>query len=305
MINQSTYYELNPFVKDFFNYLKILKKSDNTIESYYYDLREWIKFQFSDLDSKDVTLQQFESLKLQDFYNFLASISYKADTSQLRNLMTIKSFYNYLYENERITINPAKNIKQPKIEEKMPVYLSEKESIKLLESVDEMGGYNKVRNYCIFTLLLNTGLRVSELVNIEIDKINFEEQFLLVKGKGNKQRFVPLNSACMRVIDDYMKDRNHKESNILFINTRGNPLTRHNVLELVKRHGEYIGKPNITPHKLRHTSATTWLTNGADIFNIKEILGHNDLRTTSRYAHATRSSMNNIVNNTSLSSIKR
>jgi site-specific recombinase XerD len=288
-------------VENFLNYMKVLKKSQNTIVSYEFDLKMWIRFQFPGVS--EITTQQLESVKLQEFYNYLVSISHKATSTQARTISTIKMLYAYLVEFKLISENPAEKLHQPKIEKKLPKYMSEKQSINLLESVDSCDGNFPERDYAILTVFLNTGIRQSELVGINLSDI--KEDILTIVGKGNKERQVLLNESCLDAIKEYLKVRKETNETALFINKYGKRLARMGVIEVVKKYLKASGNSDLSTHKLRHTAATTWLTNGADITKIKDMLGHASILTTMLYAHVTPDDKRKLVANTALSNIKR
>jgi site-specific recombinase XerD len=179
--------------KSFLNFLKVNNRSINTIINYAFDLKEWIRFQFPQFPEMDLEYVDFENITLEQLYEYTGSLKgKKADTSIARVVTTLKSFYNYLEEFNYISKSPTYKLKQPKLEKKIPKYLTDKESIKLLQSVNSNTSDYPERDYAIITVFLNTAIRLSELIAIRLDNIN--EDILVVKGKGNKQREKRLKS---------------------------------------------------------------------------------------------------------------
>jgi integrase/recombinase XerD len=288
-------------VENFLNYMKVLKKSPNTISSYSFDLKLWMRFQFPEV--KEVTVEKLEAVMLQEFYNYLSSISHKASASQARTVSSIKMLYLYLLEFNLIKTNPAEKLHQPKVENKLPKFMNEAQSINLLESVDNYDGRFPERDYAILTLFLNTGIRESELVGINLSDI--DDDILTVTGKGSKQRQIPLSESCLDAIQQYLAVRPNVDTNALFLNRNKVRLERHGVITVVKKYLKISGNGNLSAHKLRHTAATMWLTNGADITKIQEMLGHSSILTTMLYTHVTPDDKRKVVANTGLASIKR
>ena len=207
-------------------------------------------------------------------------------------MSSLRAFFKYYCDKtKQIPVNPVVNIDIPKTQKALPKYLSLNESRKLLDSVD---GTYKIRDYCILTLFLNCGLRVSELAGISLGDINRDDRILRVLGKGNKERMVYLNDACMAAIHGYddFKTANdvrpkNSHKNAYFISRNGTRLSTMRIKELVKEHLEQAGlsAKHASAHKLRHTAATLMYQNGVDVRTIKEVLGHENLDTTAIYTH--------------------
>ena len=285
-------------VENFLTKLKVDERSKNTIDSYRFDLKLWMQYQFPEAE---VTAQQLESVTIQELYSYMESIAEKSSATRSRMVSSIKGLYKYLVEFAFITNNPTIALKKIKVKSKPPVRLNENQCLKMLDSVEKLTKENKERDYAMLTLFINTGIRESELVSIDLDSIN--DEVLTVTGKGNKTREVPLNESCIDAINAYLKVRSKESKDkALFLTTFGTRFTRHGLMGALER---YLRKFNISIHKLRHTAATVWLGSGADITTIQRLLGHEDIKTTLIYAFVTDENKKKVVGGTSLSNIKR
>lgn len=290
-------------IKNFLDYLLTIKgKSQGTVKEYFYDLRLFFRFlkldrdiiskeiQLEEIDISDVDIEFIRSITLGDIYAFLSYTNQKREnkaSSRARKVACIRSFFNYLYSKAKLLdSNPALDLESPKILKRLPKYLNIEESKKLLSSVD---GEHRERNYAIITLFLNCGLRLSELVNINLS--NIKNDTLVVVGKGGKERTIYLNAACQKALENYIKVRkteNVKDKNALFLSERNNRISVKTVQYIVKKH---IIKSGFDPHKysvhkLRHTAATLMYKHGnVDIRSLQEILGHESISTTEIYTH--------------------
>ena len=201
-------------------------------------------------------------------------------------MATIRSFYKYLTNKAKLlTENPMQDLDSPRLKTSLPRYLDLEESVELLESVD---GANSVRDYCILTLFLNCGLRISELCALNTTDI--QDDALRVLGKGNKVRIVYLNDACKEALNGYLAVRRPivgRDQNALFLSSRNERVSRSTVHALVKKHLSEAGLDSMqySAHKLRHTAATLMLQNGVDVKAVQEVLGHEHLNTTEIYTH--------------------
>jgi site-specific recombinase XerD len=251
----------------------------------------------------EVTVEQLKTVTIEDLYNYLASIKHKSISTRSRMQTSIKQLYKYLVVFKLIDNNPTLSFKKLKQEKRHPKFLTLDQSVQLLESVDETDGIFKERDYAMLTMFLSAGLRESELIDINIDDIDGD--ILTVIGKGNKERKISLNQACLDAIKNYMKVRQKCESNTLFLTRQNKKLTRQSVQRIVKKYLKVIGKENLSVHKLRHTAATEWLRSGANIRAIQCMLGHDHITTTEIYTHVQPETMREIVGNTGLANIKR
>lgn len=292
---------LPSILNDFLGYLYTIKgKSPNTIDGYKTDLRLFLKYtkkikkniknDIDDVYIGDIDEDFIKSIRLSDLYSFINYVTLKRDNSayaRARKTASIKSFFNYLETKVKIIKeNPARELESPKIEKRHPVYLTLEQSRQLLSIVD---GRNKERDYAILVLFLNCGLRLSELVSIDINKIKGDT--LTVVGKGNKERTVYLNSACIKAIESYLLVRPKdgvKDKDALFLSERKQRISKLTVEVLVKKFIKKAGlfDDKYTPHKLRHTAATLMYKYGhVDIRALQQILGHESVSTTQIYTH--------------------
>ena len=206
--------------------------------------------------------------------------------TRARKIATLRSFFNYLTTKAHLLEqNPIKDLDSPKLRKTLPRYLTLDESVELLQSVD---GANSERDYCILTLFLNCGLRISELIGLNLNDI--QSDALRVLGKGDKVRIVYLNDACKDALERYLAVRrpiSGRDENALFLSTRNQRISRSNVHALVKKHLSQAGLDSsaYSSHKLRHTAATLMLQNGVDVKAVQEVLGHEHLNTTEIYTH--------------------
>jgi len=300
-------------VKDFLSYMQTIKgKSINTVQVYLYDLRVFLRFiklhkklvpedtDFDSIDISDVDENLLKSVTLSDLYSYMSFVSNSRSNSvyaRARKVASLKSFYKYLTNKAKVLdVNPAQELESPKIIKRLPRYLNIEESKKLLSSVD---GKFSARDYAILTLFLNCGLRLSELVGINLN--NIKNNTLRVIGKGNKERVIPLNSACIEAINNYMKERPVEgvtDKNALFLSERRQRISKATVQHIVKK---YIISAGLDPrrystHKLRHTAATLMYKYGhVDIRTLQKLLGHESIATTEIYTHLDDQQLQNAV----------
>lgn len=292
-------------VIDFLNYIGTIKgKSKNTIQAYAYDLEVFFKFiknrknnTLSDLDYdmeniliNDIDDDFIKTINLVDLYAFLSYVSNYRDNksyARARKVACLRSYFKYLHTKVKtIDQNPAEELETPKINSRHPIHLTLDESKKLLASIE---GENMSRDFAIITLFLNCGLRLSELTGIDIDKIS--EDTLTVIGKGNKERTVYLNKACINALDSYRKDRQTDgviDKSALFLSERKKRISKRTVQHIVKKYIENAGLDSnkFSTHKLRHTAATLMYKYGnVDIRALQQILGHENISTTQIYTH--------------------
>lgn len=288
-------------VREFLVYHDTIKgQSSATVDSYYLDLRTFTRYlmierglvprdtPFEEIRVQDVNLDLYASVSLSDIYDFLAFLSRDRElnaASRARMITTLKGFYNYLtVKTKQITNNPVLNLDSPKLPKSLPSYLTLEESQKLLQAVD---GRNKTRDYCILCLFLNCGLRISEMVGLNLADIR--KDHLLIHGKGNKERIVYLNNACADALENWLEERKYIQSSdtAVFLSARRKRISVDSVQLMVRntllRAG--LDASRISPHKLRHTAATLMLQNGVDVRTLQEVLGHENLNTTQIYTH--------------------
>lgn len=268
------------YINKYIDYLKYERKlSNNTVMSYSNDLNDL--YLFFNEDIIKVTYK--------DLVKYINSLSNLNARSTAHHISVINSFYTYLVNNEYIKDNPSENIKSPKLPKKLPTYLTIDEINKLLD-IQLLTPYD-YRNKAMLELLYATGLRISELINLEFSNIDIDNSILRVMGKGNKERLVPFNDSASKYLKlyiDYYRDEilNGKYSDYLFISNAKKPITRQGFFKIIKTEVNRAGiKKDVSPHVLRHSFATHLLANGADIRVIQELLGHSNIVTTEIYTH--------------------
>lgn len=321
----------NPdYLNSFLDYsITILNKSPNSIKEYNYDLAMFLKFikirfkltdetDFSAITISDIPLSVISKINLDDIHSFLSylAIELKSKPStRARKVSTIRIFFNYLSKKAGlIENNPAQNLETPKLGKRMPKYLTLDESKKLLDITlaAEEDNENNIRDYAIITLFLNCGIRLSELVSINIKDITFSECKLNVIGKGNKERTIYLNKACMNAITNYIDNARPKEGikydskDALFLSKRRERISNRTVQYIVKKELQQAGldTKKYSVHKLRHTAATLMYQYGnIDIRALQELLGHKSISTTEIYTHVDNSQVRNAVESNPLANI--
>ncbi len=289
----------NDALKDYRHYLKIERGlSDNSIANYTMDVSKLIGFLNSRALNDDPVHIKKETI--QQFIYEIAKIV--NPRSQARIISGLKSFFNYLVFEDYRPDNPLDLVESPKIGRKLPDTLSEKEINQLIEAID-LSTPEGERNRAILETLYGCGLRVSELTTLKLSDLFFEEDFIKVTGKGNKQRFVPISDINKKYINIYRNEiRVHLNiqkgfEDTLFLNRRGKQLTRAMIFTIVKKLAEKIGlQKNISPHTFRHSFATHLLENGADLRAIQQMLGHESITTTEVYMHVDRSHLAEVMN---------
>ncbi len=308
MINR----EDNPdFINSFLDYsITILNKSPNSIKEYNYDLSMFFKFMkihfgltkeqdFENIKINDFSVSDLRKITLNDIHAFISYLAIEQRSkaaTRARKISTIRIFFKYLSQKTSlIDTNPAQNLETPKQDKRIPKYLSLDDSKKLLDVTanEDKDNRNKERDFAIITLFLNCGMRLSELVGINIKDINFSDCKLNVIGKGNKERTIYLNKACMNAINSYLAVRPHEgikfnSRDALFLSERreriSNRTVQYTVEKELKRAGLDTNKYSV--HKLRHTAATLMYQYGnVDIRALQELLGHESISTTEIYTH--------------------
>ena len=309
---------LPPLVREFASYKSAIQNaSEKTISEYLLDLRTFFRFllardknistdsaEFELIDIRGVDLEYIRNITTEDIYEFLLytdNIRGNMAAAKSRKLSAIKGFFKYL-STKRMMIedNPAADIESPKKKQALPKYLSLDESLDLLNAVkNDTESKTTVRDFAIITLFLNCGMRLSELVGINLEDVDSKLRSLTVTGKGNKQRIVYLNGACQQALSDHLEERlgeHHKKcmSHALFLSSREQRISVKTVQWMVYKYLDMAGleSKHYSVHKLRHTAATLmYQTGDVDVRVLKDILGHEQLNTTQIYTHVSNRNM--------------
>lgn len=267
-------------INDFISYICKKNYSINTYTSYINDL-----YYFTVFIKKDLTKVTFEDVK--DYLEHL-NLKKEKPSSVRRKISSLKSFYKFLYKNGYIDKKdyPLTKVAYPKMEKKLPKFIYYNDLLEIInESTKDKDG---VRDRLIIEMLYATGVRVSELVNIKISDIDFNNRRIIVLGKGNKERIVYYGEYAEEVLKEYLKTHERKNHNYLFVNSKGGKLTDRGVRYIIDNIMSKLSvKVHVTPHVLRHTFATDMLNNGCDIKVVQELLGHSSLKATEIYTHVT------------------
>lgn len=325
--------EAPPILRDFLTYHEAIQgHSRKTVDEYFLDLRNFFRYikiekgkaprtaELDDISIEDVDLELVRSVTLADVYSYMSYLSrdraqrpnsdntgYGLNAaSRARKVASIRSFYKYLTNKAKlIPENPMQDLDAPRTKKSLPRYLDLESSLELLDAVD---GPFKERDYCILTLFLNCGLRISELIGLNITDVRDDQ--LRVLGKGNKERILYLNDACRAAINEYMAARGTVgiiDKNALFISQRRKRISKAAVEKLVKKYLTMAGldSAQYSPHKLRHTAATLMLQNGVDVRTLQEVLGHEHLNTTQIYTHVDNENLRTAAKANPLGRVKR
>ena len=322
----------NPdYLNSFLEYsLTYKKKSPNSVDQYNSDLIMFLRYmkyhfkmtdeaEFSNINIKDFTIQDLAKVKENDIHNFITYLSINrkcGPATCARKISTIRIFFKYLtITNPLLSENPAQNLETPKLNKRLPRYLTLEDSQKLLNaSFNNENDKNKERDFAIITLFLNCGMRLSELVGINISDIKFDDMKLTVIGKGNKERTIYLNKSCIDAINAYLKVRptNPKKDSknsdkALFLSSYRQRISKRTVENVVDREllNAGLDTTKYSTHKLRHTAATLMYKYGqVDIRALQELLGHESISTTEIYTHVDNDQVRSAVENNPLSSFK-
>ena len=323
--------EENPdFINSFLDYsATILNKSPNSIKEYNYDLMMFFRFikihfklteetDFAKININYISIDTVKKISLEDIHAFISymAIELKSKSAtRARKVSTIRIFFKYLSQKAHlIDINPAQNLETPKADRRLPKYLNLEESKRLLDVTENEDNRNYQRDYAIITLFLNCGLRLSELVGIDVKDIDFSEAKLNVIGKGNKERTIYLNKACLKAISEYLQVRpkegvkvdklnSHKA---LFLSERRERISRRTVQYIVNKELQKAGldTKKYSVHKLRHTAATLMYQYGnVDIRALQVLLGHESISTTEIYTHVDNTQVRDAVESNPLADL--
>ena len=283
------------YVEEFLEYIEKIKGySPLTIKGYKEDIKEYF-----DIVDNSVNNIDYDDIKkyLERLYNLGLR-----KNSISRKISALKSYYNYLEDKEKISVNYFYNIKIPKKDKILPNFLKTIEVENIINSTNEQIKFGQ-RDRLILELLYGTGVRVSELVNIKVNDINIHNRMIKVLGKGNKERIVVFGNYCQKALELYLNSEylllNKNNSEYLLLNKNGNKLSDRYIRNIISKYKIISGINNkVSPHTFRHTFATDMINNGADLISVKELLGHSSINTTSIYTHVTDEHIKEVYNNT-------
>ena len=313
------------YLNDFFTYQRVVRlKSERTIESYYVDLRLFLRYlkvkhgvvpqdtPFKFIDIADVPLEYIKSFTKLDalqYLNYVASVRGNTAKTRHRKLASLRMFFKCLYRDLNIIdSDPTKDVDYPKMHEHLPKFLTLDESVNLLENMNTDDPFY-LRDYCIITLFINCGMRLSELVGLNMQDINLNERSMRLLGKGNKERIIHINDACADAIVSYLPTRKESETerNALFLSKQGNRISNRRVEQVVENalKDSNLDNRGLSTHKLRHTAATLMYQHGnVDTLVLKEILGHKSISTTEIYTHISNDTLKEAMDASPLANIK-
>jgi integrase/recombinase XerD len=285
----------------FIQYVSVEKGlAQNTLESYERDITQYLEF----VEKSGITqLQDTKKITIQNYLLQLKKLG-RASSSITRSMVSIRSFYQFLVRERMLDLDPSLNMESPRLVKRLPKVLSIQEVETLLEAPETNTAYG-MRDKAMLELLYATGIRVSELVNLNAGHVNLGMGFVRCIGKGSKERIIPLGRIAAKWLNEYLQImrrqllRESKLDDALFINHLGTRLTRQGFWKIIKKYGReaHILK-EITPHTLRHSFATHLLDNGADLRAVQEMLGHADISTTQIYTHVSKTRMKEVYNRT-------
>jgi len=322
-------------IREFLFYHEAIKgHSKKTVDEYFLDLRTFFRFLilhrdmvprdtlFDSISIKDIDYDFIEAVTISEVYEYLSFLTRDrpirpasrntynglSTASRARKTAVIRSYFKYLTlksDKNRLKKNPVADLDAPKIRKTLPRFLSLDESRKLLDNVD---GVHRERDFCILTIFLNCGLRISELANLNLTDLR--EDSIRVLGKGNKERIVFINDACVEAINDYLQIRKATAvttEGALFLSSRRIRISTSTIHSLVKKHllAAGLDSTSYSSHKLRHTAATLMLKSGVDVRTLQELLGHENLNTTQIYTHIDNNSLRDAAMRSPLSGYKK
>lgn len=313
------------FLNDFLTHQRVVKnRAERTIESYFVDLRLFLRYlkiyyemvppdtHMEDITISDIDIELVTKVTSNDIYHYLSHVAterHNNATTRHHKLASLKVFYKFLrVDMKAIMVEPTKDIAYPRLGEGLPKYLTLNDSIRLLSNMNPEHQYY-YRDYCIITLFVNCGMRLSELVGLNVQDVNLDERTMRLLGKGNKERIIHINDACADAIVQYLLLRHPIDENVhaLFLSKRGTRITNRRVQQIVDDalRDSHLDKQGYSTHKLRHTAATLMYQHGGvDTLVLKEVLGHKSIATTEIYTHINNETLAEAMDASPLSSIQ-
>lgn len=284
-------------LEKFLNYLLIEKgSSQNTVASYEFDIKKLLEF----LKQRNKTIKQSKPKDIEDFLKYLREKKKMAQSSIARCVSSIRGFYKFLLSEELIQASPLDDLRTPKITKKLPDVLEIEEIKKIIEAAEPITPLG-IRDRAMLELIYAAGLRISELLNLKISDVFIQDEFLRCVGKGNKVRIVPIGSYAKQAITIYLMNsratlKKGKDTEILFLNTRGGKLSRMGAWKIIEKYVRKAGiTKKVTPHTFRHSFATHLLEGGCDLRALQEMLGHASITTTQIYTHIDREKLRQAI----------
>lgn len=321
-MKQENFFLLPKLVQDYLTYVLVVKgHSTGTVEQYANDLNLFLKYMVrykglyaasasdDEIDLRNLDISFLKSITLSDVYQYavyLKNVRKNNEATRKRRLVAVKRFWSYLTDNLLLlNTNPLVTLETPKLKKSSPKYLTESEATSLLRVVE---GKNKERDFAILVLFLNCGMRLSELISIDYNHIK-SDNTLVITGKGNKERTIYLNETCIKAVTEYMKVRpkDGVKDKALFLSNRNTRISPRSVETMVNKYLLKAGLDGrgLSVHKLRHTAATLmYQDGGADVLQLKEILGHENLSTTEIYTHINNKTIKETVDNNPMNILK-
>ena len=329
-MKKSYYNDCPDYLEAFLVNLKVIKdRSDRTEEAYYIDIRTFLRYlrlthndvdkdtEFENIEIKNVPLVWIKEFTLADAYQYLKFLKDDRNNSsktRARKATALKQLFHFLHRKAgTLDKDPLTELELPRIKQSLPKYLTLDESLELLENMNK-DSKNYSRDYCILVLFLNCGMRLSELVGLNINDYSEENSTLRLLGKGNKERIVYLNNACKAALNDYLqirrqiKPKTAEHKNAMFYSANRTRIAKRRVQQIVEENLALAGLNNkgITTHKLRHTAATLMYQHGnVDTLVLKDILGHKSIATTEIYTHLSNENLKNAAESNPLANVKK
>jgi integrase/recombinase XerD len=274
-------------IKSFLNFISLEKGlSKNTKESYEFDLVKLAEY----LSKENISFTEVNLKILVNFFDMLSSLGLSSSTRS-RYISSYRTFYKYMQSVNKVEVNYAENLDLPKKDRDLPDTLTIDDIVLIIDSIDENSKMG-LRDKSMIEMLYSCGLRVSELINLKVKDIYFEEQYVRVMGKGSKERIVPYGDKAAGILELYLSKlrpflfKPEKSGNFMFLNSKGTKLSRMGVWLIIKKHSEILDKEiHVHPHLFRHSFATHLIEGGADLRIVQELLGHSDISTTQIYTH--------------------
>lgn len=320
----------NPdYLNDYITHISVVKGlAVSTVNVYYQDVRQFLRFlklyradvpdiapeMLPEVSIRDISIEEVRTVRLRDiqqFYSFIANECGNKDKIRCRKATSLRSFFRYLTKQAMLLdYDPTTNLELSRPKHALPKYLNLNESLTLLKSLTEQNQKTQLRDYCILTLFLNCGIRLGELVGLNLSSLDLDEKRMRVLGKGSKERIVYLNPACMSALREYLFERMQAETEdtALFLSNQNKRISRRRVQQIVENALKAAGLDGrgLSTHKLRHTAATLMYQHGhVDVLTLKSILGHESIATTEIYTHLSDTTMQEAMDHSPLADVKR